>query len=78
MGATTLRLPDKKLKILRAISGFENKPISKIIEGLVDEYIKSHYETMEALKISDFARECIEGLEEIKSGKGKSFDELED
>jgi predicted DNA-binding protein len=76
MGVTTLRLPDEKLKILRAISGYENRPLSKIFDELVEEYIGRHKETMEILRISNIVKDCKEGLEEIKSGKGKSFSDL--
>jgi len=77
MGVTTLRLQDEKLKILRAISGYENRPLSKIFDELVEEYIGRHKETMEILRISNIVKDCKEGLEEIKSGKGKSFSDLE-
>jgi len=77
MGVTTLRLPDEKLKILRAISGYENRPLSKIFDELVEEYIERHKETMEILRMSNIVEECKEGLEEIKSGKGKNFSDLE-
>ena len=78
MGVTTLRLPDEKLKILRAISGYENRPLSKIFDELVEEYIERHKETMEILGIPNIVKECEEGLEEIKSGKGKNLDDLDD
>ncbi len=78
MGVTTLRLPDEKLKILRAISGYENRPLSKIFDELVEEYIGRHKETIEILRTSNIVKECKEGLEEIKSGKGKNFSDLED
>ncbi len=78
MGATTLRLPDEKLKLLRAISGYENRPLSKIFEELVEEYIDRHKETMEILGIPGIAEENRKGLEEIKAGKGKALDDLED
>jgi predicted DNA-binding protein len=78
MAATTLRLPDYKLKILRAISGFENRPISKIMEELIDGYIETHHETMDALKIPGFLEECRDGVKEIESGRGKSIHDLED
>jgi predicted DNA-binding protein len=78
MGVTTLRLPDEKLKILRAISGYENRPLSKIFDELVEEYIGRHKETIEILRISNIVKECKEGMEEIKSGKGKNFSDLED
>ncbi len=73
-----MRLPDEQLKILRAISGYENRPLSKIFEELAEEYINRHKETMEILQIPGFVEESKKGLEEIKSGKGKNLDDLED
>ena len=58
MSATTLRLPEKKLKLIRAIAGYENRPLSKIFEELADEYIDRHRETLELLRIPGFVEEC--------------------
>ncbi|MCI0454004.1 MAG: hypothetical protein L0Y68_03285 [Candidatus Dadabacteria bacterium] len=77
MGATTLRLPEEKLKLIRAIAGYENKPLSKIFEELVDDYIERHKETLELLSIPGFIEECREGLEDIRKGAGKDINELE-
>ena len=77
MGATTLRLPDEKLKLIRAIAGYENIPLSKIFEELVDEYIERHRESLELLGIPGFLKESEEGLEEIRAGGGKPIDELD-
>ena len=74
---TTIRIPQEKLRILRAIAGYEGKSMSEIISELVDEYIERHKETMELIGIPGFVEECKKGLEEIKSGKGKSLSELE-
>jgi len=78
MGATTLRLPDKKLRLVRAIAGYENRPLSKIFEELVDEYVDRHRETLELIGIPGFAEECRRGLEEIKNSGGKDINELVD
>ena len=78
MSATTLRLPEKKLKLIRAIAGYENRPLSKIFEELADVYIERHRETLELLGIPGFVEECKKGLEEIREGSGKSLDELVD
>ncbi len=78
MGATTLRLSDEKLRLIRAIAGYENRPLSKIFEELVDEYIEKHRETLELIGIPGFVKECKEGLEEIKRGGGKDINELDD
>ena len=78
MGATTLRLPDEKLRLIRAIAGYENRPLSKIFEELVDEYVDRHRETLELIGIPGFVEECRTGLEEIKNSGGKDINELVD
>lgn len=77
MGATTLRLSDDKLRLIRAIAGYENRPLCKIFDELVSEYIERHRETLELIGIPNFVDECKEGLNEIKEGGGKDLDELE-
>lgn len=75
-GTTTLRLPEERLKVIRAIAGYENKSLTDIYTELTDEYIARHKETMELLHIPGFLEECKKGLEEIKSGKGKKLSAL--
>ncbi|MFH0797530.1 MAG: hypothetical protein V2A65_10860 [Candidatus Omnitrophota bacterium] len=71
MVTTTVRLPEEKLKLTKAIAGYEGRSLSKVFEELVDEYIIMHRETMELLNIPGFEMECLQGLEEIRKGKGK-------
>ena len=71
---TTVRLPEEKLKLTKAIAGYEGCSLSKVFEALVDEYIAMHRETMELLGIPGFEAECLRGLEEIKKGKGKRLE----
>jgi len=78
MGATTLRLPDEKLRLIRAIAGYENRPLSKIFEELVDEYVDRHRESLELIGVPGFVEECKKGLEEIKKGAGKDINEMVD
>jgi hypothetical protein len=77
-GTTTLRLPEEKLKVIRAIAGYENRSLADIYDELTDEYITRHHETLELLGIPGFRQECVEGLAEISAGGGKSVDELDD
>jgi len=76
-GATTLRLPEDRLKLIRAIAGYENRSLVDIFTELTDEYIKRHRETIELLGIPGFSEECRNGLEEIKAGGGKNLIELD-
>lgn len=76
MGTTTLRLPDEKLRLIRAISGYENIPLSKIFEGLTDEYIRRYRETREILDKKDFLENCLAALAEIMEMGGLSVRDL--
>ena len=78
MGVTTLRLPDEKLRLIRAIAGYENIPLSKIFEELVDEYVNRHRESLALIGVPGFVEECKKGLEEIKRSGGKDINELVD
>ncbi|MBC8346028.1 MAG: hypothetical protein ISR89_04390 [Candidatus Marinimicrobia bacterium] len=53
---TTLRLPEKKLRALRVAAGLLNRPMSRIVEDLLDEYlddIVDGFEIEKALKETD-------------------------
>lgn len=75
--ATTIRLPEDRLRTIRGIAGYENRSLSDIFTELADEYIERHKETMDILKIPGIVDECREGLEEIKAGGGKLILELD-
>ncbi len=75
--ATTLRLPEEKLRLVRAIAGYENRTLADIFEELAAQYIERHKETMELLNIPGFFDECQEGIKEIKAGGGKDLSELD-
>jgi len=75
-GTTTLRLPKERLRVIRAIAGYENRSLTDIYTELTDEYIARHQETLELLQIPRFLEECKNGLEEIKAGKGKKLSAL--
>ncbi|RZD18644.1 MAG: hypothetical protein EVG15_04485 [Candidatus Acididesulfobacter diazotrophicus] len=76
--STTLRLPEEKLKLIRAIAGYENRHLSDIFLELSDEYIERYKETLELLNIPGFVIECRKGIEEIKKSGGKTLIELDD
>lgn len=51
MSATTLRLPEAKLRALRVVSSLMNRPMSKIIEELVDGFLEDYYDLKEAEEV---------------------------
>ncbi len=76
-GYTTLRLTEERLRLIRAIAGYENRSLTDIFEELSKEYIERHRETLALAGLPGFVEECRQGLEEIKAGKGKTLDELD-
>ena len=72
-GATTLRLPEDKLRLVRAIAGYENRSLADIFEELAVEYIERHKETLELIGIPGFIEECKQGRAEIAAGGGKDL-----
>ncbi len=76
--ATTIRIPDDKLKVIRAIAGYENRSLADIFTDMAEEYIARHRETMELLRIPGFVEECRSGLAEITKGGGKQISDLDD
>lgn len=76
-GATTLRLPEEELRLIRAIAGYENRTLADIFSELAKEYIERHRETMELLNIPGFLEEYRKGIKEIREGGGKTIEELD-
>jgi len=66
------------MELIRAITGYENRPMIKIFEELANEYLERHRETLILIGIPGFTEECIQGLKEIKKGSGKDINDLED
>ncbi|MFQ5442555.1 MAG: CopG family ribbon-helix-helix protein [Thermodesulfobacteriota bacterium] len=75
---TTLRLPDERLRLIKAIAGYEGRSVSEIFSELTEEYIERHLETLELLNIPGFVDECRAGLDEIKRGGGKNIVDMGD
>jgi hypothetical protein len=74
--APTLRLPEKKLRVIRAIAGYENRTLDNLYEELTDEYIERRKGTAEILKISGFLDDVREGSREVRARGGKDLSKL--
>ncbi len=73
METATIRIPEDKKNILKAISSLENKKMNDIIVELIDEYVERHKETLELLSIPGLYDRIIESSEEFRKGKGVSI-----
>lgn len=70
MDTATIRIPEDKKNILKAISTMENKKLNEVVVELIDEYIERHYETLELLSIPGLYETLISSSKEFKEGKG--------
>lgn len=70
MATATIRIPEDKKNILKAISSLENKKMNDIIVELIDEYIDRHKETLELLSVPGLYEKLIRSSEEFKKRKG--------
>jgi PHD/YefM family antitoxin component YafN of YafNO toxin-antitoxin module len=73
MATSTIRIPEDKKNMLKAISSLENKKMNDIIVELIDEYVERHKETIELLSIPGLYENLIKSSEEFRKGKGVSI-----
>lgn len=73
MATATIRIPEDKKNLLKAISSLENKKMNDIIVELIDEYVERHKETIELLSIPGLYENLIKSSEEFRKGKGVSI-----
>ena len=70
MNTATIRIPEDKKNILKAISSMENRKLNEVIVELIDEYIERHKETLELLSIPGLYEDLAMSSEEFKRGRG--------
>ena len=75
MTTATIRIPEDKKNILKAISSLENKKLTEVIVELIDEYIERHKETLELLSIPGLYEKLIKSSKEFKEGKGLTIED---
>ena len=73
MATSTIRIPEEKKNILKAISSLENRKMNDIIVELIDEYVERHKESLELLPIPGLYEKLIKSSEEFKEGKGSTI-----
>ena len=70
MNTATIRIPEEKKNILKAISSIENRKLNEVIVELIDEYIDRHRESLELLSIPGFYEELIDSSKKFKRTQG--------
>lgn len=75
MDTATIRIPEDKKNLLKAISSLENRKMNDIIVDLIDEYIERHKETLELLAIPGLYEQVITSSREFRERKTVSLNE---
>lgn len=75
MNTATIRIPEDKRNILKAISSMENRKLNEVIVELIDEYIERHKETLEILSIPGLFEELIDSSTEFKKARGVTIED---
>lgn len=73
MATATIRIPEDKKNLLKAISSLENKKLNDIIVELIDEYIERNRETLDLLSMPGLYEKLIKSSKEFKEGQGVSL-----
>jgi predicted RNA-binding protein Jag len=77
METATIRIPEKKKNLLKAIASLENKKMNDIIVDLIDDYAERRRESLELLAIPGFLKEIRKAEREIREGKTVSLEDVQ-
>ncbi len=70
MNTATIRIPEDKKNILKAISTMENRKLNEVVVELIDEYIERHQETLELLSVPGLYENLMNSSKEFRKGRG--------
>jgi len=76
METSTIRIPEEKKNLLKAIASLENKKMNDVIVKLIDDYAARRKESLELLAIPGFLKEIRKAEREFRKGGGVSLDDV--
>lgn len=77
METATIRIPEDKKNLLKALASLENRKMNDIVIDLIDEYVESHKETLELLAIPGLYKRVMAASREFHAGKGVPLKDAE-
>lgn len=75
MNTATIRIPEEKKNVLKAISSLENKKLNEIVVELIDEYIERHKETLELISIPGLYEGLMKSSKEFRKKRGATIED---
>ncbi len=75
METATIRIPEEKKNLLKAVASLENKKMNDVIVDLIDEYIESRKETLELMAIPGLVKQIRASSREFRQRKTVSLND---
>jgi predicted RNA polymerase sigma factor len=76
METATIRIPEEKKNLLKAVASLENRKMNDILVDLIDEYVERRKETLELLAIPGLLRKVRRAEREFREGKGVPLEDV--
>ncbi|HOW86415.1 MAG TPA: hypothetical protein P5119_11165 [Candidatus Aminicenantes bacterium] len=76
METATIRIPEEKKNLLKAVASLENRKMNDILIDLIDDYVERRKETLELLAIPGLLKEVRTASREFRQGKGVPIEDV--
>jgi len=76
METATIRIPEGKKNLLKAVASLENRKMSDLIVDLIDEYIERRKETLELMAIPGLYEQVRVSSREFRQRKTVSLNDV--
>ena len=76
METATIRIPEDKKNLLKAVASLENRKMNDILIDLIDDYVESRKETLELLAIPGLLRTVRAASREFREGRGVPLEDV--
>lgn len=73
METATIRIPEEKKNLLKAVASLENKKMNDLIVDLIDEYVARRRETLEFMSVPGLYKSIRAASREFRAGKSVSL-----
>jgi predicted RNA-binding protein Jag len=73
METATIRIPEGKKNLLKAVASLENRKMNDLVVDLIDEYIERRKETLELMAIPDLYEQVRASSREFRQRKTVSL-----
>lgn len=75
METATIRIPEEKKNLLKAVASLENKKMNDLIVDLIDEYVACRKETLEIMSVPGLCESIRAASREFRARKSVSLED---